>query len=361
MKVLFDHQAFSNQTYGGISRYHANLHHGLNRVPGVQSKLGVAFTRNAYLNNNDLLFKGLLNAGVEKKHRRDKYNKWYSRHLVKQGDFDVFHPTYYNPYFLDYLGKKPYVLTVHDMIHEIFPHYFEKIDPRTSAHKQKTITQANHIITVSHSTKNDLQRIYGVPDEKITVIHLGQMSSTPGVIHPHKKQRYLLYVGDRYGYKNFEPFVNASAPLLKKQNLQLICTGGGAFNVDETMLFARLNVAENIIQVSATEVELANLYANAEAFVFPTLYEGFGLPPLEAFYNNCPVIMSSTSSLPEVGGEAAEYFDPTDNLSMVMAIESVINNNSRKNELRALGKERLQLFRSEAVIENTLQVYNRFK
>ncbi len=149
--------------------------------------------------------------------------------------------------------------------------------------------------------------------------------------------------------------------LLKQQNLKLICTGGGSFTDAEWELFTLLHITNNVNQVSATDEELANLYTNAEAFVFPTLYEGFGLPPLEAFYNNCPVVMSNTSSLPEVGGNAAEYFDPTDGQSIITAIEAVINNNTRQNELRALGKERLKLFTTQAVISKTVAVYNLLK
>lgn len=361
MKILFDHQAFSNQTYGGISRYHANLHTGLNKVPGVQSKLGLLFTRNAYINPKELPVIGLFNSLVDKKSHRDKYNKWYCRHLLKQGDFHIFHPTYYNPYFLKLIGDKPYVLTVHDMIHELFPHYFDVIDPHTCGYKAETIKRAAHIITVSESTKNDLQRIYSIPDEKITVIHLGQMGTVQGMIDLHKKDKYLLYVGDRFGYKNFELFVNTIAPLLKQQNLKLICTGGGKFTDTEWEMFTLLHITNNVTQVSVTDEELANLYTNAEAFVFPTLYEGFGLPPLEAFYNNCPVVMSNTSSLPEVGGDAAEYFDPTDGTSIITAIEAVIHNNTRQNELRALGKERLMLFTTQAVIKKTLDVYQSIK
>jgi glycosyltransferase involved in cell wall biosynthesis len=362
MKILFDHQAFSNQKYGGISRYFANLNSGLNAEPGIESTLGLLFTRNAYIHPNDLPLNGFYNNWVDKKSRREKYNKWYCRHLLKQGDFDVFHPTYYNPYFLKYLNK-PFVLTVHDLIHELFPHYFETIDPHTIIYKEQTITRADHIIAISESTKKDIQKFYNVPDDKITVIHHGyQMGAATGQVAAAKAEdKYLLFVGDRFGYKNFELFVKAVAPLLLKKGLKLICTGGGSFNDAERKLIAQLNLTNNIQQVSVTDSELANLYTNAEAFVYPSLYEGFGLPVLEAFYNNCPVIMSNTSSLPEVGGDAAQYFDPLDERSVAAAIEAVINNNPRQNELRVKGAERLKLFGLETCIKKTIDVYRLYK
>jgi glycosyltransferase involved in cell wall biosynthesis len=361
MKILFDHQAFSNQTYGGISRYFANLNAGLNATPGIGSKLGLLFTHNAYINQNDLPLSGAFNGWVNKKSRRDKYNKWYCRHLLKQGNFDVFHPTYYNPYFLDYVNK-PFVLTVHDMIHELFPHYFEKDDP-SIIYKEKTILRANHIIAISETTKKDIQRFYNIPDDKITVIHHGyQMDAAAAQPHLAKTEaKYLLFVGNRFSYKNFELFVKAVALLLLENSLKLICTGGGNFSDDEWQLISLLQLTNNIQQVSVTDNELANLYANAEAFIFPSIYEGFGLPVLEAFYNKCPVIMSNTSSLPEVGGNAAEYFDPLDKQSIVTAICSVINNNARQNELRTKGIERLKLFSLETCINNTINVYELFK
>jgi glycosyltransferase involved in cell wall biosynthesis len=362
MKVLFDHQAFSNQKYGGISRYFANLHQGLNALPGVSSKLGLAFTRNAYINQHNLPVGGVFNNWVDKKSRREKYNKWYCRHLLKQGDFDVFHPTYYSPYFLEYLNK-PFVLTVHDMIHELYPDYFAGIDEKTKGYKEQVITRADHIIAISDCTKNDIQRFYNIPDNKITVIHHGYHMETAAVTSTVSKPdgKYLLFVGDRFAYKNFERFIKAVAPLLVKNSLKLICTGGGAFTDAEWELITLHHITNNIQQVSVADDELRNLYTHAEAFIYPSFYEGFGLPVLEAFYNKCPVIMSNTSSLPEVGGDAAEYFDPMDEESITTAIQNVIHNNNRQNELRAMGTQRLQLFNFETCLEKTVKVYELLK
>ncbi len=358
MKILFDHQAFSNQKYGGISRCFANLHYGLSATAGVQSKLGLLLTHNAYIYKESLPFAGLLEQIVKKQSRRNKYNKWYCRYLLKQGNYDVFHPTYYNPYFLD-LVKKPFVLTVHDMIHELFPHYFVAQDPLTAGYKAQLIKRADHIIAISECTKRDLQKFYAIPDEKITVILLGyKMHNSPAPPAQFKTPgKYLLFVGDRGVYKNFDRFVKAAAQLLSKYNLQLICTGGGSFTAAEQDLFKNLGITDSIQQISASDGELAVLYSNAEAFVFPSLYEGFGLPVLEAFNNNCPVILSNTSSLPEVGGDAAQYFDPNDQSSIASAIEAVISNKTLQSELRTKGKQRLSLFNFDNTLMQTINVY----
>ncbi|MFD0751525.1 glycosyltransferase family 4 protein [Mucilaginibacter calamicampi] len=358
MKILFDHQAFTNQKYGGISRYFANLHYGLKTTKGATSKLGLLLTHNAYISKDSLPAGSLFEQLVKKQSRRDKYNKWYCRHLLKQGDYDVFHPTYYDPYFLSSV-KKPFVVTVHDMIHELYPHYFAKQDPLTAGYKAQVINKADHIIAISECTKRDLQKFYKIPDEKITVVYHGYKmnSDLAPAVQFKRPDKYLLFVGDRAVYKNFEPFINAVAPLLLTHTLQLICSGGGSFTADEHRLLIDNNIADRVQQISASDGELAALYANAEAFVYPSLYEGFGLPVLEAFYNNCPVIMSNTSSLPEVGGDAAQYFDPTSQESMANAIEEVINNKNRQAELRTKGKQRLNLFDFDNTLMQTINVY----
>lgn len=354
MKILFDHQAFSNQQYGGISRYFANLKQGLQQTDGVTVKLGLLFTSNAYLTDDKLRFNSLIN----KKSRREKYNKWYCRYLLKQGKYDVFHPTYYNPYFLESV-KKPFVITVHDMIHELYPHYFATVDPLTAGYKATVITAADHIIAISESTKRDIQRFYSIADDKITVIHHGfkmEQASLP-TAEVVTDGRYLLYVGDRFGYKNFEKFVKAVTPLLLGHHLKLICTGGGGFLEIERQMLEKEKIAGLVTQISATDAEMAWLYSHAEAFVYPSLYEGFGLPVLEAFYYNCPVIMSNTSSLPEVGGDAALYFNPASEQSIRNAIEEVINNKALQNELKVKGIQRLKLFDFDETLAKTINVY----
>ncbi|HEY2581215.1 MAG TPA: glycosyltransferase family 1 protein [Mucilaginibacter sp.] len=356
MKVLFDYQIFTEQKYGGISRYFANLNEGINAHPGMESKLGLLFTNNAYLKNQQLPA-GFLNGHVQKESRRIKYNKWYCKYLLRQNDFDIFHPTYYSPYFLKSL-KKPFVLTVHDMIHELFPQYFDPAaDPKV--YKGKAIEQADHIIAISECTKKDILKFYDVRDDKISVIHHGFKMQTD----EEKKNdfviesNYILFVGDRGGYKNFELFIRAAASIILKHSINVICAGGGAFKAEEIKTLTELNIVNNVKQLNVTDGQLRNLYRNALAFVYPSLYEGFGLPILEAFFNSCPVILSNTSSLPEVAGDAAQYFDPNDEQSITNAIEQVITDNSKRNELKAKGAERLKQFSFENCLQKTIQVY----
>lgn len=355
MKVLFDHQIFSLQKYGGISRYFANLHYGLNVKNESESKLGLLFTDNAYINNGQLPA-GIFNTLIKKDSRRYKYNKWYCKYLLKQDNFDIFHPTYYHPYFLKSL-KKPFVITVYDMIHELYPDYFSTdVDARN---KREVIERADHIIAISANTKNDIQKLYNIDGNKISVTHLGYQMQFSGRLSSITsiEGRYLLFVGQRDIYKNFNLFVKAVAPVILKHKVKLICGGGGSFKPDELTLINKLNIADSVQQVAVNDDQLKHLYQHAIAFIFPSLYEGFGIPVLEAFSNNCPLIVSNTSSLNEVAGNAAEFFDPTDQESITFAIERVVSNNYLQDELRIKGKERLRSFSWEKCVNETLQVY----
>jgi glycosyltransferase involved in cell wall biosynthesis len=314
------------------------------------------FSDNAYVNNQELSG-SMFNRLIKKESRRIKYNKWYSRYLLQQNNFDVFHPTYYNPYFLKSL-KKPFVLTVHDMIHELFPQYFLD-DFNSSRYKEEIIKRADHIIAISDCTKNDIQKFYSIDDSRITVIHHGyQMHGNEGLSeHFMLNGKYILFVGKRFGYKNFNLFIKAAAAVISKYSIKLICAGGGAFQPEEEQLITDFNLTNSVQQITVTDTQLGSLYKHALAFIYPSLYEGFGLPVLEAFYNNCPVIMSDSPALLEVGGDAAAYFDPTDEQSIASAIEKVIRSSDKQDDLRQKGVERLKLFSFESCLQKTIAVY----
>ncbi|MDR0868571.1 MAG: glycosyltransferase family 4 protein [Planctomycetota bacterium] len=284
-------------------------------------------------------------------HLRDKSSV---RALLK-ADFDVFHPTYYDPYFLAYLHK-PFVLTIHDMIHEKFPAYFNQND-KTGFNKKNLALKSSKIIAISASTKNDILALYPeIAAEKITVVYHGASMKPAPLDVNVEKENYLLFTGNRDGYKNFSTFAQAVAPLLLRYGLRLICTGR-PFDSPELALLSELAIADRTVCRFAAEEELADLYAKAVAFIFPSLYEGFGIPILEAFAAGCPAILSNTSSLPEVGGDAAAYFDPYNVEEMRKAIESVITSPSLQKELVVKGRTRLSNFSWEKCAKKTAAVY----
>lgn len=358
IKIQFDHQAFSMQRFGGISRYFANIQDHLKGYSAISFDRGLLFTNNYYLKGQSLPVPGWAWRKLVKRDKKiAKYNKSYSKYCLKNHNYDIFHPTYYNPYFLD-IVKKPFVLTVHDCIHELFPEYFPESD-HTAHYKRLLIDRAAHLIAISASTKNDLQRIYDIPDERISMIYHGY-EAPQGLQRTVDKTGagvYILFVGDRAAYKNFFKWLTAVAPLLKRYDINAVCGGGKPFTSTEHEFINRLGVAHKIRQMQVTEAELARLYSNALFFVYPSLYEGFGFPILEAFTNNCAVLAGNTSCFKEVAGGAALYFDPYSIESMQVAMESLINDQGNIKRLQLAGKDQLAKFPIEKCMQQTVQVY----
>jgi glycosyltransferase involved in cell wall biosynthesis len=244
------------------------------------------------------------------------------------------------------------------MIHERFPSYFSSGDV-SSYNKRKCIEKASHIIAISEATKTDIQYYHNIPPEKITVIYHGfEYTQTVADQYAVDHEPYLLYVGDREGYKNFSTFLLAVAPILKNQpNLKLICAGGGEFRSAERELILRLGIESSLSQCNVDDKELADLYTNAIAFIYPSLSEGFGLPLLEAFKAKCPVIASDIPCFREVGDSALCYFDPYNVNHMSTVIQQVIADKELQLSLKISGEERLSKFSIDDCIDNTIKLY----
>lgn len=356
MKVLYDHQTFVLQKFGGISRYFSNLYNHLNSKSDFNCELSLLYSQNYYINDKSFLPNPIGKFLLKKNKKLIRWNKLYSEKKIRRNDFDVFHPTYYDPYFLDKI-KKPFVITVHDMIHELFPEWFLGNDPYVR-YKRLVFEKASHFIAISESTKHDLQLIYNIADEKISVIPHGYEIVANDKINFNKPaNNYILYVGARNAYKNFNRFISAITPLINKSDdISLICAGGGAFSLVEYELFLRKGL-KKVKHIAAGDAELKMLYQNALVFVYPSLYEGFGLPILEAFANNCPSVISNIPPFKEVGGNGSIYFNPNDVDDMTAQIETVMQSKVLANDLKNAGKIELQKFSIATCIKKTEDVY----
>jgi glycosyltransferase involved in cell wall biosynthesis len=343
MKILYDYQTFSIQNYGGISRYFFELMSHLSIMPDVDVELGISFSNNKYLEGSKKFAvpRFFPNINFRGKSRFLRYiNSRKSMTAVRKGNYDIFHPTYYEDYLSIIPKGKKTVITVHDLAHEIFNDIREKDQP--AKNKELAIKNADQIIAISENTKKDLIKYYDLPKDKINVIH--HASSNFPTLNQNIKlavpDNYLLYVGDRHYYKNFTWMINSLSEIISKK-IYLVCAGGKKPNNTEVNLLRSLNISDKVLFLPDINDEILGfLYSNAKAFIFPSTYEGFGIPILESFSCDCPVVCSDTSSLPEVAGNAALYFDPNDDESIRNAVERVLSDDELRRGLIKKGRER---------------------
>ncbi len=356
MRVVFGPEVFG-QRYGGISRYFVELHR---RMPalGVSSMILAGIHHNAYLRGVDGV-RGVRAPDLLQKERlrglREGINDLVAvGHVRGEGSTAVYHQTYYG----GSVGRRhrgPCVVTAYDLVHAKFPKYFPDDDP-TVAQQRLAFAHADLILSISNTTKADLQEIFGIAASRIVVTHLGVTSpgattaSVSAVTRP-----FLLYVGQRYGYKNWEQFVRAYTASPLAGELQVVCTGE-PFTTAEQQWLVELGRNRDVVHLSADDTVMDALYREAAAFVYPSLYEGFGLPPLEAMARGCPVMASSAGAIPEVLGDAAVYADPHDVDSMAKALTEVVRP-ERREELASAGRGLASTYSWERTAAQTAAAY----
>jgi glycosyltransferase involved in cell wall biosynthesis len=375
VKVLYDHQIFSLQKWGGISRYYLELLNRYHMDPDLEIHLAIGESKNQEVKGTEVFIRdALIPNGLRKTMMAVtsrvtgwdliyKTNMNIGRKFLDQQNFDIFHPTYYDPYFLEHLGRKPFYLEVHDMIHEVYPEFFS-LSSRIPEWKREILDRADIITTVSESTKKDLMLFYNVEPSRIQVIHQGcsldPTKSSPSDFPLKSPSNYVLYVGSRTLYKNFYLFAEAMAKLMKiDKELIIVCAGAQPLTEEELRFLARLGIKDRVHHVIVNDSTLCQLYSHAKAFVFPSLYEGFGLPVLEAFTCGCPEVLSNVSSLPEIGGDAAIYFEPKDITSMSDAISKVIYDEKVRAKLIEKGRHRIEGFSWDITAKKTKATYLR--
>jgi glycosyltransferase involved in cell wall biosynthesis len=365
MRIAFDHQIFGSQEYGGVSRYAYELSAELARRFGSDVGVIAPLYVNRYLDNAsmDLNVMGVSVRTLPKTARLYRaLNSLLAWPALRYFHPDIVHETYYSPKRLS-PGYAKVVLTVYDMIHEKFGDEFPKGNT-TSKCKALAVNRADHIICISKQTRLDLIEQLDVDPAKTSVIHLGFTQTNQAASEQKVDLRgrpFFLYVGARGGYKNFDLLARVYADSTAlRNNFDLVCFGGGAFASREKSMLQQLGLSEpRVRHVSGDDSILASLYRSASVFIYPSLYEGFGIPPLEAMNFDCPVVCSDASSIPEVVGDAAELFDPSDPDSMRTAVERVASDEALRGTLVARGRDRIKQFSWERCAKETLDVYAR--
>lgn len=309
---------------------------------------------------------------------------WYSwqeqikfKKIIDQEKIDLMHFPHWNvPLFYN----KPFVVTVHDLIMYHYPrqeasthgplvYWFKDLAHRIVL--RHAVRKAKHVIVTSEFTKQDLHQTLGVPLEKMTAVYQAPFESEKLKVKSEKNnldkwkinKKYVLYVGNAYPHKNLEGLLKAWQIFEEKYggDYQLVLVGKKNFFYEKTIKeiekLRNLEIRNIIFTDYVNDNEISALYKNASLYVFPSLYEGFGLPPLEAQQFGVPVVSSSASCLPEILGESALYFDPENYQQMAEMIHIGLTNENSRFDLRNNARENLQKFSLEKMVEEIIGVY----
>ncbi len=340
--IHLDGIVFSLQRYGGISVYFKALATGL-AASDMPMQLVVP--------EGELM-------GKPPENLRNRLSHQPARALERYRDYPcdqaIGHSSYYR---LPQKNAKS-VITVYDFTYEKFFRTHQKIIH--SWQKNRAILKADAVICISESTRSDLFKY--VPDvsrEKVHVVHLGinrsflEVLSSLGTQELPTEHPYFIYVGARSTYKNFMPVLHA----LEHRVEHLICVGGGEFTLEENRAIYKFARGRVHHIAWADDITLAQLYQQAIALVFPSLYEGFGIPVVEAMACRCPVIAMNESSIPEVAGQAG-YLLPEINSRSLNAAFSAVTDPVKRTEMVELGFQRAKSFSWESCCEQTMQIYS---
>jgi len=362
MKIGIDARMYGAQKNRGIGRYIEKLLFYLQKIDKVNDYI-------IFLKKDNW---DLFQSSSSRFHKELLDIPWYSAKeqimvpfFLNKFKFDLVHFPHFNvPLFY----RRPYVVTIHDLIMTHFSTnrattgskfiYWQKIKVARYLVKQAT-RRAEAVITPTNYVKEEVKNKLRISPAKIFTIYEGvdQLAAQAGDLSgwPIVKP-FFLYVGSAYPHKNLEFLVKTFKKFNQSRKWQLVLVGRLDF------FYQRLEQEvigqdSDIIIRSASNEELVALYQKAVAFVFPSLAEGFGLPPLEAMSQGCPVVASGASCLPEVLGRAVLYFDPTNQASLLAAWQKIVKDYGLATELKEKGRVQVKDFSWQKMAEQTLTLY----
>jgi glycosyltransferase involved in cell wall biosynthesis len=365
MKVIFDYRTFKVQKYGGVSRLFSELAKESMTDPKVDIRVVAGYHGNEHLHEVELLNRQMVKGyygpfKLSQNRAVGALNQFYFEQYAKRWSPDLCHFT-----MVKYLKLPPRtktVMTIHDMVHELFP-VGEGGCPIFKTRKKNMSEKIDGIICVSENTKRDMIDIFGVDmrDKPIKVIYNG--NALEGVLPSRgfaPEYPYYLFVGGRGMHKNFPIGLHAFAQLIQNKQFKdqrVVCFGGGVFTHDEQRLIHELGLNDKVVQLGGSDSNLVELYSKSVAHVYPSRYEGFGIPPLEAMSVGCPVIASNASSIPEVVGNGGLLFDPFSVEELVSCME-VVNSDAERAVLIERGRLQAAKFSWERCYKETLEFYS---
>jgi len=371
MRVIIDGEIYHYQSRGGISRIFNEI---IPRMCGQDDSLDIALLtrgdtrqplprhqRVEYINASPLSrrlcserISGFFAPGAT----------WLAALLLERrlrGRQDsIWHSSYYT---LPEKWRGPIVMLVPDMIHEFFPELFTgKENDRFRERKERCVRAADYVLSISETTARDIERVYKLDRKKIRVIPLactdafyplGESCSDP-VLAGSKP--FLLYVGPRVHYKNFDMLLDAYHRWPGNKDVDLVVVSY-AWTQKESQTLVRMGISDKVrVMSKVDDKSLCRLYNRASAFVYPSLYEGFGIPLLEALTCGCPVIASRIPSSIEIAGDCPFYFDPENGSELIRCFDRALSE-GRNRERVNKGFEQAKQYSWDRTAAQTLEVY----
>lgn len=364
-KVLLDNIIFNLQKIGGISNYWYNL------LKKSEKNNNIFYFEDKYSNRN--YYKSLIKLPEECIIKDKSKIPLKVKRYLPMRNLDRYYNIFHSSYYRYAKGNIKNITTVHDFIYE---KYLLKYNIKRLIHsfqKYQAIKHSDYIIGVSKNTLEDMLKYFPeFKNKKMRVIYHGISDD----FYPIKNKNnwikindyelyynsYFFYFGNRNSCKNFKLLINAYSAFLKnsknKNIPELVIAGGGDFTKNEKILLKENDILSNIIKFNnITNKDLNILYNYCTGFIYPSLYEGFGIPIIEAMRAGAPVICSNSSSIPEVAGEAAIFIDPKDIFGLEKALFNLLDSNARK-DLINMGYKQAKNFSWEKTYRETLEIYN---
>lgn len=355
IRVRFSPDIFRAQVHGGVSRYITAIHRGL-VARGIDSRILAGLHCNSYLGDAPRTV-GLDVERLRPIRARQALTKVADRGLeriwcARPHDRTIWHKTMFDRH----IPTAPRLaVTVHDMIHERFPEQFGPRDV-TPASKRPWCEAADVVFTNSENTRDDLLDRFRLRAEKVVVTPLGVTVAEPreGPL-PFRERPWILYVGERSKpYKNWSGALDALAAL--GPEVGLACFGPAPTDDDHAAVAAR-GLSERVRFIGGDDEDLARVYRGASALVYPSHFEGFGLPPLEAMAHGCPVVAARAGAIPEVVGDAAILVDPADGAALAGALDRVVAGGDEIRTLTSAGRAHAATYTWDRTVEAALVGY----